>query len=201
MKYKGYIGKFIRANLTTKKISVISLDEKMAEDFLGGSGFGAKILWDEVAPQVSPLSPDNKLIIATGPLSGTLWPSCGRTEFIAKSPLTGIYGDASSGGFFAPELKFAGYDFIIIEGKSENPVYLYIEDKIIQFLDAQHLWGKGTLETQELIRKEMNDPEIKVASIGPAGENKVLFSCIMVTYNRAAARTGMGAVMLSLIHI
>ncbi len=194
-KYFGYTNKYIRVNLTKKQISVLSTPLDWQDNFLGGSGFGIKTLWEEVPANTEPLSEQNKLIIATGPLSGTVWPSAGRTAIISKSPLTNIYGDANSGGFFAPELKFAGYDFIVIEGKSKEPVYLFIEQDEIKLLSAEHLWGKNTFETEEIIRKTYNDDQIKVLCIGPAGENLVRYACIMVTYGRSAARSGMGAVM------
>ncbi|MDW8055616.1 MAG: aldehyde ferredoxin oxidoreductase family protein [Elusimicrobiota bacterium] len=194
-KYFGYTNKYIRVNLTTGNIKVLPTPVEWQENYLGGSGFGTKILYDEVSAEIDPLSEKNKLIIATGPLSGTLWPSSGRIAVISKSPLTNIYGDANSGGFFAPELKFAGYDFIVVEGKSNHPVYLYIEQNSIKLLNAEHIWGKTTFETEEIIRKTHNDDEIKVLCIGPAGENLVRYACIMVSYGRTASRSGMGAVM------
>ncbi len=195
MKYYGYTNKYIRVNLSKNEIKVLPVPTEWQEKFLGGNGIGTKILYDEVPPNVDPLSEKNKLIIATGPLSGTLWPSSGRLSIISKSPLTNIYGDANSGGYFAPELKFAGYDFIVIEGKAKHPVYLYIEQDTIKLFDAYHLWGKTTFETEEIIRNTHNDSEIKVLCIGPAGENLVRYACIMVSYGRTASRSGMGAVM------
>ncbi|MEW6039971.1 MAG: aldehyde ferredoxin oxidoreductase family protein, partial [Elusimicrobiota bacterium] len=192
---KSYAGKYLRVNLTEGKVSVIPLPEDFVENYLGGSGFGTKLLWDEVPPEADALSPGNLLIFSTGPLTGTLWPSAGRLQVIAKSPLTGIYGDASSGGFFAPELKYAGYDMIVFEGRAKNPVYLFIENDVVQIKDAKHLWGKTSFEAEELIRAELNDPDVKVAAIGQAGENLVRFACINVTYARSAARAGLGAVM------
>ncbi|MCS7228212.1 MAG: aldehyde ferredoxin oxidoreductase, partial [Endomicrobia bacterium] len=191
----GYTNKYIRVNLSKNEIKVLSVPSEWQENFLGGSGIGTKILYDEVSSNIDPLSEKNKIIIATGPLSGTLWPSSGRTAIVSKSPLTNIYGDANSGGFFAPELKYAGYDFIVIEGKSKYPVYLYIEQDEIRLLDAQHLWGKTTFETEEIIRQTHNDNEIKVLCIGPAGENLVRYACVMITYGRTASRSGIGAVM------
>ncbi|MEW6557321.1 MAG: aldehyde ferredoxin oxidoreductase family protein [Elusimicrobiota bacterium] len=194
-RYKGYIGKYLRIDLTRRKVEICELSEGMAENYLGGNGFGTKILWDEVPENIDPLSAKNKIIFATGPLTGTIWPSSGRLSVISKSPLTGIYGDASSGGFFAPELKYAGFDFIIVEGKSAKPVYLRIEDGICEIKDAKHIWGKDTYQTEEILRTELGDIDIKVAAIGPAGENLVRFAAINVTYGRTAARSGMGCVM------
>ena len=194
-KYKGYNGKYIRVDLSKGEIKVLDLPDDLIENYLGGNGFGTKILWDEVPSEVDALDPENRLIFATGVLTGTLWPSSGRLEVISKSPLTGIYGDANAGGFFAPELRFTGYDMIVFQGKAEKPVYLWIKDEKIELRDAKHLWGKDTPTTQRMIREELGDEKIKVASIGPAGENLVRFACIVVTENRALARAGMGAVM------
>lgn len=193
--YGGYAGTYLRIDLTTGKINKIPLPVEWAELYLGGNGIGTKILWDEVPPEVDPLSPANKLIIAPGPLSGGPMPNSGRLEFIAKSPLTGIYGDSNAGGHFGPELKFAGYDFIVLEGCANYPVYLSICDDKVELRDADHLWGKGTFETEDILQKEIGDPEIKVAAIGQAGENLVRYAAINVTFRRQAARSGMGAVM------
>ncbi len=194
-KVNGYTGKYIRVNLTTGDIKVLPVPEELIKNYLGGSGWGTKILWDEVAPEADPLSPENKLVFATGPLTGTRWPTSGRLAVVAKSPLTGIYGDANAGGHFTPDLKNAGYDMVIFEGKAEKPVYLYINNDKIELRDASHLWGKVYIDTEEEIRKELGDEKIKVAAIGPAGENLVRFAAIMVTFERAVARAGMGAVM------
>ncbi len=193
--YGGYTGCYLRVDLSSATIRKIPLPLEWAEMYLGGNGIGTKILWDEVPPEVGALSPANKLIIAPGPLSGGPMPNSGRLEFVAKSPLTGIYGDSNSGGHFGPELKFAGYDFIILEGCSNIPVYLYIHNDVVELRDATHLWGKGTFETEEILQREVGDPEIKVAAIGQAGENLVRYAAINVTYRRQAARSGMGAVM------
>jgi aldehyde:ferredoxin oxidoreductase len=193
-KYFGYIGKYLRVDLTRGKIIEVPIEEWRARLYLGGNGFGTKILWDEVPAGIDPFSPENRLIFSTGPLTGTNWPSSGRFEVISKSPLTGIYGDSNSGGHWGPELKFAGYDMIIFQGRSEKPVYLWVENDYTELRDATHLWGKTTWETEIIIRKDYGDEEIKVASIGPAGENKVRFASV-ITSGRAAARAGMGAVM------
>ena len=192
--YSGYMGKYLRVDLTRAKVSEVPLEKWRARLYLGGNGFGTRILWDEVPTGAEPFGPENRLIFSTGPLTGTIWPSAGRYEVIGKSPLTGIYGDANSGGHWAPELKFAGYDMIVFNGRSGKPVYLWIEDGRAELCDATHLWGKSTWETEKAIRKDRGDDKIKVASIGPAGENKVRFACI-ITSGRAAARTGQGAIM------
>jgi len=194
-KYKGYTGKYLRVNLSSGEVKTDEVNPEFAKTYLGGEGFGIKILWDEVPPEVEPLSPENKIIFATGPLNGTFWPNAGRLEAISKSPLTGIYGDSNCGGFFAPELKYAGFDYIIIEGQAEKPVYLFIHDGQAELRKANHLWGKYTSEAEQMICDELNDSEIKVACIGPAGENLVRYAGIVVTPNRTLARCGLGAVM------
>ena len=194
MIYKGYRGKYLRINLTTGDIQVRELDPSFAERFLGGNGFGTKILWDEVGPDVDPLGPDNRLIVATGPLCGTLMPNSGRLEFIAKSPLTGIYGDANAGGFFGPELKYAGYDMLIFEGRAPEPVYLCIEDGRVELRSASHLWGKRVSEAEAILEAELGR-DWKFATVGPAAENGVRYACIQVSYSRSAARCGIGTVM------
>lgn len=193
--YKGYAGRYLRINLTTGEIRPCELDAAFAETWLGGNGFGTKILWDEVGRDVDPLSPDNRLIIATGPICGTLMPNSSRLEVITKSPLTGIYGDANVGGMFGPELKFAGYDMIIVEGCAPEPVYLLVEDDRVELRPAQHLWGKLVSEAQALVEQELGDENFKFATIGPAGENLVRYASIQMTPNRSAARSGVGAVM------
>lgn len=191
----GYTGRYLRVDLSSGAISVVEFDREFAASWLGGNGFGAKILWDEVDENTAPTDPGNRFIIATGPLSGTLWPSSGRVEFIAKSPLTGIYGDCNSGGFFGPELKFAGYEMVVVEGRSARPVYLSIRDDRVELREATALWGRDTFETESAIRDELGDAETQVACIGPAGENGVAFAAIQVSFNRTGARSGIGAVM------
>lgn len=193
--YTGYTGRYLRVNLSLGKVEKSILPTTWAEKFLGGNGVGTKVLWDEVAPTTNPLSPENKLIVATGPLCGSPIPNSGRLEFIGKSPLTGIYGDSNAGGHFGPELKFAGYDLIIFEGRAPEPVYLYIQDENVELRSASHLWGSGGFNTDRLLREEIRDPNLKTAVIGPAGENLVRFASIMVSYQRQAARSGMGTIM------
>ncbi|USH00798.1 aldehyde ferredoxin oxidoreductase family protein [Thermococcus argininiproducens] len=191
----GNWGKYIRVNLSTGEIKVESWDEEIAKKWLGSRGLGIYLLLKEMDPTVDPLSPDNKLIIAAGPLSGTSAPTGGRYNVITKSPLTGYITFANSGGYFGAELKKAGYDAVVIEGASEKPVYLYINDDHIELKDASHLWGKTTGETENIIRKELNDKNIRIAEIGPAGENLVKFAAVMNDEHRAAGRGGPGAVM------
>ncbi len=162
-------------------------------NYIGGNGFCARLMFDLIKPGIDPLGPENILIFATGPLNGTIWPQTGRYEVGAKSPLTGLYGGANSGGHWGPELKQAGFDTIIIRGRSSKPVYILIEDGKAQLLDASQYWGSTTLETETAL-KEKHGRDAQVASIGQAGENLVRFAAIMTGY-RAAARTGPGAVM------
>ncbi|MCD6483567.1 MAG: aldehyde ferredoxin oxidoreductase family protein, partial [Candidatus Odinarchaeota archaeon] len=142
-----------------------------------------------------PLGPDNVFVISVGPLDGTLAPSSNRYSVVAKSPLTGLIGYSNSGGHFGPELKYAGYDAIFVHGKAENPVYLYIDDGFVQLRDAKHLWGKDVFESDKMLREEVGDEKAQVLNIGQAGENKVRFAAVMNNLYRAAARTGVGAVM------
>ncbi len=191
---KGWIGKILRVNLTKKEWKAEELDRNIAEKFIGGRGLGSKILYDEIDPKVDPLSPDNKLILATGPLTGTSASAAGRYMAITKSPLTGTIACSNSGGHFGAELKFAGFDLIIIEGKAKEPVYLYVEDGKAEIRDATHLWGKTTHEATDQILSE-TDMDARVACIGPAGERLVRFACIINDKHRAAGRSGVGAVM------
>ncbi len=193
--FKGYTGKWMHVDLSTETIKTHEYDPQMAEQYLGGNGFGVRLLWEHVGPDVDPLSPANWLIFSTGPLCGTLLPNAGRFEVIAKSPLTGIYGDANAGGFFGPELKFAGWDAVVITGRASRPVYLAISDSTAELRDAQALWGRTTSETEAAIRTSWGDPQIKTATIGPAGENGVRFAGIQASPQRSAARCGLGAVM------
>lgn len=195
MTYKGYVGKYLRIDLTSGKVTPVPLDPSLCETWLGGNGWGVKILFEEVPAETDPLSPGNKLIFATGPIVGTLMPNSGRLECISKSPLTGIYGDSNAGGFFAPEMKFAGWDMFVIEGKAPKPVYIFIEDDRVEIRDAAFLWTKDTIVTEQLIQAEHQDDAIKVACIGPGGENLVRYACIQVTPQRSLGRSGMGAVM------
>lgn len=191
---KGYTGKLIRVNLTDKIIKVEKLNMDYAKDFIGGRGLGSKYLYEEIDPQIDALSPENKLIFMTGPVTGTYATCAGRFNVVAKAPLTGTIGASNSGGYFGPELKFAGYDGIIFEGKSNKPVYLHINDDLIELKDASHLWGKNVFETTDALLSETEE-DAKVACIGPAGEKLVLFAAIMNDKDRAAGRSGLGAVM------
>lgn len=191
----GYAGSIVHVDLSTERIEWQEVSTDLARMWLGGNGFGVHILWQEVSPEVDPLSPENVLVLATGPLEGTGWPCSGRMEAIAKSPLTGIYGDSNCGGYFGPELKFAGVDAIVIRGAAERPVSLWIHDGRCEIEEASSLWGLDTFETEEALRSAKSDKRVMVASIGPAGENLVRFASIQATPNRSFGRAGLGAVM------
>jgi len=191
---RGYTEKIIRVDLTNKIIKIEKLNMDYAKEYLGGRGLGTKYLYEEIDPQIDPLSPENKLIFMTGPVTGTNATCAGRFNVVAKAPLTGAIGAGNTGGYFGPELKFAGYDGIIFEGKASSPVYLHINDDLIKLKDASHLWGKDLFETTDILLSE-NEEDAKVACIGPAGENLVLFAAVMNDKDRAAGRSGLGAVM------
>jgi aldehyde:ferredoxin oxidoreductase len=193
--YRGYAGKCLYVDLTHGKLETREYDRGLAEKYLGGNGLGTRLLWENVGPEVEPLAPENWLIFSTGPLCGTVVPNPGRMEVIAKSPLTGIYGDSNAGGFLGPELKFAGWDAVVVTGQSPQPVYLAIADDEARLRDARELWGLTTSRTEGAIRKAWGDPQVKTATIGPAGENLVRFASIQITPQRSAARCGLGAVM------
>ena len=195
MKFGGYTGKILRVHLNSGDFKVDSLPVDWIRNYIGGDGFAAKLLYQEVPGGIDALSPENKLLIATGPITGTLWPMSGRTVFVSKAALTGIWGESHVGGFLGPELKYAGYDMLVVEGAAEKPVYIMIEDDDLQIVDAGDLWGSQTNDVTAAIKKKHNDPDIQVAAIGPAGENRVRFSAVIVNNARAAGRTGMGAVL------
>lgn len=190
----GWMGKILRVNLTDGALAVEGLDEGLARDFIGGRGLGVKYLYDEVDPNCDPLGPDNKLIMATGPLTGTSAPTGARYAVATKSPLTGAITCSNSGGFFPTEIKKAGFDMIIFEGRSPAPVYLWIHEGTAELRSAAGVWGKNTHETEDILLAE-TDPRARVACIGPAGEKMVLFAGIMNEKDRTAGRSGVGAVM------
>ncbi|MDD5288958.1 MAG: aldehyde ferredoxin oxidoreductase N-terminal domain-containing protein, partial [Dehalococcoidales bacterium] len=191
----GYNGKILRVNLTSNSIVTEEIGDAFCRKYLGGAGFIAYFLLKELPQGVDPLGPDNKLIFANGPLTGTHLPGNARHCVGAKSPLSNTIAKAEVGEFWGPELKFAGYDAVIIEGKAAKPVYLWINDGQSSIRDASHLWGKNTKETQDTIRAELNDEKVRVGMIGPAGENLVRYACIMHGLFDAAGRGGLGAVM------
>ena len=191
----GNWGKFLRVNLSTGEVKVEEYDEELAKKWLGSRGLAIYFLLRDMDPKVDPLSPENMLIITPGPLSGTSAPTGGRYNVVTKSPQTGFITMANSGGYFGAELKFAGWDGIIVEGKADSPVYIYIKDDNVEIRDASHLWGKVVSETEKTLREEVGSKKVRILSIGPAGENLVKFAAIMNDGHRAAGRGGVGAVM------
>ncbi len=190
----SFMGKVLRVNLSDGKISEEEIPEDSARKFLGGIGIATKYLYDEVPKGADPLGPENKLILMSGPLTGTISPSAGRYDVVCKSPLTGIWGHANSGGSWAQRLKGSGFDGVILEGISPKPVYLVVQDGKAEIRDASHLWGKLVPETQDLITEELGK-DFRVVCIGPAGEKLVRYACLMNEKHRAAGRGGVGTVM------
>src|SRR5210317_724165 len=184
----------LEVDLTRGNIEKVQTDPRDTELYLGGLGTNAKILWDRVPPEVEPFSPENLLIFSAGLLCGTPATGCNRTVVSTISPQTGLMAFSMMGGFWAPELKYAGYDKLIIRGQSPDLVYLWIHDDKVEIRDASHLEGKGSLEAAEMIRDELDDPKIEIASIGLAGENRVWFASIEQGRS-SASRGGIGAVM------
>lgn len=196
MKY-GYAGKIVRVDLTTGKIFNVPTEEYV-DRFLGGIGLADKIFWDEVSPETGAFDPENLLFFTTGPLTGTLVPGAARTIVAGRSPMTypgEAYTRSSMGGEWGPELKFAGYDALVIKGKAEKPVYLFIHDEYIDIKDAGKFWGMDSYTVQDAIRKELGSERIQIATIGPGGEKLVRFACIIHRRGRAAGQGGFGAVM------
>lgn len=190
----GYFGKLLRVNLSTGEVRVDPIDPKTSMDYIGGRGLGTKLFYDEVGPHVEGLSEENKLFFMTGLLSGAAVPTGGRYMVITKAPLTGTIASSNSGGHWGAELKYAGYDGLVVEGKAAHPVYISIEDDKVEIRDASHLWGKVVSEATELVAQE-TPARAKVLSIGPAGERQSLLASIMNDIHRAAGRSGVGAVM------
>lgn len=195
MTVPGYTGKVLRVDLSAGKTSVEPLNWEWAEKFIGGRGLAARYAWNEIKPKADPLGPDNVLMIWTGPVQGTMVPLNGRYLFAAKSPTAGGFVDSYVGGHLAPELKWAGFDGVIIKGKSPKPVYLFIKDGKAEIRDASKLWGKRIDDTQKAIREELQDKKIRVAAIGPGGENLSKMACIGSDLYRQAGRSGIGTVM------
>ncbi len=191
----GYISKILRVDLTAGRIWDEPLNEAYARRFVGGSGLAARYLYDMVDASTDPLGPENPLILMTGPLVGTAMPSAGRLSVCALSPLTRIWGESNTGGFVGPELRFAGYDGIIITGRADRTVWLSVVRGEACLHDAADLWGLDSYATQERVREKLNDPKARVLCIGPAGERRVKMAAVMNDHGRAAGRTGMGAVM------
>ncbi len=191
----GWKGQLLRVNLTTRTFSTEEIPQEWLEQYIGGRGLAARYLLEEMDPTVDPFSPENKLIFATGPLTGTPAPCGARYMVVTKGALTNAITTSNSGGHWGPELKFAGYDLLILEGAASSPVYLLVYDEHIELKDASAYWGKGVFETEDGIRDELGIPSLRVSCIGPAGENRVRFAAIINDKHRAAGRSGVGAVM------
>ena len=182
----GWTGTVLRVDLSSHKIVKEPLDEELQLKYYGGRGLNSKFLYDELKPGIDPLGADNKVIFGTGPCNGTLVPSSQRFTVSTKSPISGFLGDSNCGSSFGAKLKYAGYDLLIIQGKAESPVYLWIDDDNVELRDAGHLWGKTTYESKSALEVELGDSQVSVISIGPAGEKLVKFACIIGDLGRAA---------------
>jgi aldehyde:ferredoxin oxidoreductase len=196
MNIGGYTGKNLLIDVSKGSFKTLNWMNQKNQwlKLIGGRGFGAKIIWENTSAKTNPLSPESLITLNTGPLTGLPIPGSGRISFCAISPLTGIWADSSMGGTAGTEIKQCGYDSIIIKGRSKKPIYLHINDNGVDFEDAEHLWGKGSFETETIIKDELTN-DASVLTIGPAGENRVLFACISTEYGRQAGRAGMGAIL------
>ncbi len=192
---KGYNGKILRVNLSTRQVSTEEPSEDYYKTYLGGRGFIVHTLLNEVPRGADPLGPENRLIFALGPITGHPFPGSGRNSVGAKSPLSGGYGESEVGGFWGAELKKSGYDALIVEGKADQPVYLWINEGRPEIRDAQHIWGLDVADTEKAIRAELREARVRTAVIGPAGEKLVRYACVCNDISHVAGRTGMGAVM------
>ena len=193
--FYGYAGHIADVDLTKSKVDIKPLDLDFARQYLGGTGFAARILWDRVKPETDPFDPENPLIFGVGPVTGAFFSPSGRFMVAYKSPLTGLWGEAHCGGHWGPQLKYAGFDMVVIQGRAPKPVYLMIRNGEVSIHDAAHLWTRDTMETTDMIREEHGDNEIEVAAIGIAGEKRVRYAAVIASYYRAAGRGGVGAVM------
>ncbi|MCG8618961.1 MAG: hypothetical protein MI802_22290 [Desulfobacterales bacterium] len=191
---KLYGGSLLRVDLSKEEIRKTPTAE-YADLWLGGRGLNTRILYEETDQNTDPLGPDNVILFSIGPFTGTMVPGSGRVEIAAKSPVSGIQGMSNMGGYWGPELKYAGYDSVIVKGCADRLVYISINNDKVEIRDAAHLAGLDTYQTQDAIREELNDPEVEVVCIGPAGENKIAYASVHTRLGNAAGRTGMGTVM------
>jgi aldehyde:ferredoxin oxidoreductase len=189
-------GRLLRVNLTSGVIESDQIPAEWVREYVGGSALGARMLWEFLDPQLDPLDSRNPLLWITGPLVGTGGTTTGRFTICGRSPQTGLWGESNIGGFVGPELRLAGWDAILISGQAQQPVYLWVHNQQVELRPASHLWGRSdTYQTQVQIRAELNQPQAKVACIGLAGEQGVVFAGIFSDHGRAAARTGLGTLM------
>lgn len=191
---KGYAKRILRVDLSKGKVDIRNLPKEMSKKYIGGKGFGAKILFKEIKPKVDPYDPSNLVIFATGPVNGLVLSGAAKLCAVFKSPLTGIWGESQCGGYFAPQLRQAGYDMLIISGKAEKPAYITVDDEEIEIRDAAHLWGIDTFDTEDIIKRD-HGKDFQVIAIGPAGEKLVRYACISHDKGRQFGRCGAGAVM------
>lgn len=191
----GYVGQILEVDLSGGQLQAKPLPPSWVRDFVGGRGFTSWLLWKDLAADTDPLGSESIIVLATAPLTGTAFPMSGRMVIAARSPATGLIGDSNAGSHFAPEMKQAGFDLILIRGQSPKPVYLWINNGRAELRDASHLWGKGVYESDQILRRELRDATIETAIIGPAGENLVKSACVMISRLSTAGRTGIGAVM------
>ena len=195
MEYFGWNGKVLNVDLTNRVVNTEPLDLDMAKKYVGGLGFGLKVVYDEVKPGMDAFDPATPIVFTTGPVTATDVPSSGAYVVVTKSPLTNTLSQAEANGFFGYRLKLAGYDYVVIRGKAEKPVYLWINNDQVEIRDASHVWGLGTHETEEILKAEAGGKNVSVASIGPAGENLVRYACIQNDFGHSASSGGPGAVM------
>ncbi|MBI2916861.1 MAG: aldehyde ferredoxin oxidoreductase family protein [Chloroflexi bacterium] len=194
----GYTGKVLNVDLSVPEASARELDSDLAQRYIGGMGWGTRIVYDEVGPDVDPLGPDNVVVIAAGPLTGTHAPCAGRVDITARSPQTGLLATGNSGGWWGAELKRAGYDAVVLRGRSPRPVYLWVDDGRVEIRSAHGLSGRDTWETSDVLRHELGEQpghEVRVLACGPAAENRVKFACLINEYYHAQGRCGIGAVL------
>jgi aldehyde:ferredoxin oxidoreductase len=189
------MNKILVVNLTEQTHHDEQINQNLARDYIGGSGLAARMLYETLTPDIDPLGPGNPLFFLTGPIVGTSMPSAGRCSVSARSPLTGLWGESNTGGFIGPEMRFAGYDGVLLRGASDTPCWISVIDGEVEIHQAEEIWGQDTYQTQDSIREILADPKVRVACIGPAGENQVKMAGIINDHGRAAGRTGMGAVM------
>lgn len=192
---KGYHGKFLEVDLTNKTTQDLPLSEDFCKQYIGGATMAAALVYERVNPETDPLSPDNPMVMATGPFTGTPIPMVSRYAVAGISPLTGFWGEATSGGVFPFRLKGSGWDGLIVTGKADGPVYLFLKNGTAEIRDASALWGEDSYETQKIIKADLSDDKVSVACIGPAGEKQIRYACIMNDKGRAAGRCGMGSLM------
>ncbi|GAK59372.1 tungsten-containing aldehyde ferredoxin oxidoreductase [Candidatus Vecturithrix granuli] len=192
---KGYWGKALVVDLTTGASAGWKIPGEWLRDYIGGEGIGVRYLADLITPETEPFAKEQPLIFATGPLTGTPAPCSGRCVVVFRSPATGTLGMSNAGGYFAPELKKAGWDALIVTGKSEKPVYISIKDDQVELRCAEKVWGQGIHATEDFIKQDLQEEKVQIASIGQSGENKVMFAAIMTDKHRAFGRGGAGALM------